>query len=169
MKAICLFFLLILLFSVTDQTTAQRDVCPPWFILDNTSSTGCSCHHSYAGVKCSSDFPLLQFGYCMTYNATTDTTEYGPCPYITRYNNTTVVDYAFYIQLPGNVSLLNGIPSSLFLEQPLLVGNWKLLQRSCLEYNSVTTTCALLCIWGMYSHSQASHHKAWVAVFSLKG
>ena len=107
MKAICLFFLLILLFSVTDQTTAQRDVCPPWFILDNTSSTGCSCHHSYAGVKCSSDFPLLQFGYCMTYNATTDTTEYGPCPYITRYNNTTVVDYAFYIQLPGNVSLLN--------------------------------------------------------------
>ena len=96
-------FLLILLFSFTEQTTT----CPPGFIPDNTSSTGCSCHHLYAGVKCSSDFPLLHFGYCMTYNTTTDTTEYGPCPYITRYNNTTVVDHVFYIQLPSNASLLN--------------------------------------------------------------
>ena len=96
-------FLLILLFSFTEQTTT----CPPWFIPDNTSSTGCSCHDSYAAVKCSSEFPLLHFGYCMTYNTSTETTEYGPCPYITRYNNTTVVDDVFYIQLPSNVSLLN--------------------------------------------------------------
>ena len=96
-------FLLTLLFSFTEQTT----ICPPGFISDNTSSTGCSCHHSYAGVKCSSDFLLLHFGYCMTYNTTTDATEYGPCPYITHYNNTTVVDHVFYIQLPSNASLLN--------------------------------------------------------------
>ena len=86
-------FLLILLFSFTEQTTT----CPPWFITDNTSSTGCSCHDSYAAVKCSSDFPLLHFGYCMTSNTSTETTE---C-------NTTVVDDVFYIQLPSNVSSLN--------------------------------------------------------------
>ena len=33
-------------------------------------------------------------------------TEYGPCPYIARYN-TNSVDHAFYIHLPSNVSLPN--------------------------------------------------------------
>ena len=44
----------------------------------------------------------------MTYNSSTGTTEYGACPYITRYKyNTTVVGNALYIELPSNVSILN--------------------------------------------------------------
>ena len=97
-------FLLIFLCS---STTAQQDVCPPWFVPDNKSSTGCSCHSSHMEVICGADFPLLHLGYCMTYNNTTGITEYGPCPYIAHYNITTSSDQVFYIQLPSNVSLLN--------------------------------------------------------------
>ena len=101
------FGVLIFLFCFTEQTTTQRDVCPPWFITDSRSITGCTCYNSYPAVKCGSDFPLLRYGYCMTYSISTESTEYGPCPYITRYNTTTKVDNAFYIRLPSNVSLLN--------------------------------------------------------------
>ena len=107
MKAIVSLFLVILLFSFTEQTTTQRDVCPPWFTPDNSSSTGCSCSDSYEAVKCGSDFPLIRFGNCMTFNSTSETTEYGPCPYIAHYNNTTHIDRVWYIQLPDNVYLLN--------------------------------------------------------------
>ena len=100
------FFLLILLFSFPAQPTAQ-DVCPPWFVPDNTSKTGCSCHHSHTEVRCGSDFPLLHLGLCMTYNNSTEITVYGPCPYIAHYSNIVSVDHVFYIQLPTNVSLLN--------------------------------------------------------------
>ena len=98
--------LLILLWSLTEHTTAQRDVCPPWFVFDK-SSTGCCYHSSYTEVTCGADFPLLHLGYCMTYNSTTGITEYGPCPYIAHYNITTYFDQVFYIQLPSNVSVLN--------------------------------------------------------------
>ena len=101
------FFVLIVLFSLTDQTAAQRQVCPPWFIPDNTSITGCSCSSPSSQVKCGLNFSLLHFGNCMTYNTTTGATEFGSCPYIARYNNITQVDGIFYIQLPSNVSLLN--------------------------------------------------------------
>jgi len=60
-------------------------------------------HRSFDNVKCGSDFTLLHFGYCMTYNSTNGNTEYGKCPYIADY---TTKDY-IYIQLPGNVSQLN--------------------------------------------------------------
>ena len=50
--------------------------------------------------------PLLHFGFCMTYNSTNETTDYGPCPYIGRYE-TTAVDNLFYILLPSNASSLN--------------------------------------------------------------
>ena len=101
------FFVLIVLFSLTDQTAAQRQVCPSWFIPDNTSITGCSCSSPSSQVKCGLNFSLLRFGNCMTYNTTTGATEFGSCPYIARYNNITQVDGIFYIQLPSNVSLLN--------------------------------------------------------------
>ena len=100
-------FLLILLFPLTEQTTTYQVACPPWFIPDNTSTSGCFCYDSYPAVKCGSDYPLLHLGYCMTYNTSTETTEYGPCPYITRYSTTTVVDHVIHIQLPSNVSLVN--------------------------------------------------------------
>ena len=96
--------LLLVLFSIW-QTSAQQDVCPPWFVPDNRSSTGCSCRSSYGEVICDLT-TLLQLGFCMTYNSTTKTAEYGPCPYITHYKVTSV-DYVLYIQLPSNVSLLN--------------------------------------------------------------
>ena len=113
MKVIEVF--LLVLFSIK-QTTAQQDVCPPWFVPDNKSSTGCSCYHAYGAVECSltevkcsssSDFPLLHLGFCMTYNSTNKATEYGHCPYIVRYKDITFVDYVLYVRLPSNVSLLN--------------------------------------------------------------
>ena len=102
------FSVLIFLLSFTEQTTAQQGDCPPWFILDNISITGCSCHHTYSDAIFyrGPDYLNLHFGYCMTYNDTTGATAYGACPYIAHYSNTTV-RYSFYIQLPSNVSLLN--------------------------------------------------------------
>ena len=109
MKAI-LCFLLILLLSVTcsEQTAALlQGACPPWFQRNPNSRTGCFCSNYLTAIKCDSDFPLLYLGYCMTCNNATGATEFGPCPYVTRYNTTTNVDHAFYIQLPSNVSSLN--------------------------------------------------------------
>ena len=102
-----LFSVLIFLFSFPQQTIAQRDVCPPWFIPDNTSSTGCSCYKYVSKVSCGPDFPSLPFGFCMTYNNTTGATEFGACPYIAHYNTTIHFYDVFFIQMPSNVSLLN--------------------------------------------------------------
>ena len=99
------FSLLLLLLNFTEQATAQ-DVCPPWFIPDNTCSTGCSCSSSAPGVKCGKHFSLMHFGICMTYNSVIGSTECGRCPYVAHYN-TTSDDIDLYIQLPENVSLLN--------------------------------------------------------------
>ena len=96
-------FLLIFLFSFTEQTTAGQDGCPPWF--NNTSSPGSSSSLSTT-VRCDPDFLLLRLGNCMTYNSTTDITEVGSCQYI-QHLNTTSVDQVLYITLPSNVSLLN--------------------------------------------------------------
>ena len=103
MKAFSLIFLI----TLTEQSTAQQDTCPPWFTPDNRSNTGCSCHSLYPDVWCGSDCPLLHLGNCMTYNSETKVTAVGPCPYIAHYNTTSVdYIYVFYIQLPSNVSLL---------------------------------------------------------------
>ena len=106
MKVLLQSVLPFLLFMFTEQTTALQN-CPFWFVPDNSSSTGCSSQSYFTEVKCGPDFPLLHFGYCMTYNSATETTEFGPCPYIAQYNTTISVDHIFYIQLPSNVSLLN--------------------------------------------------------------
>ena len=103
------FFLISLLLGFMQWVTSQQDVCPPWFIPNISSSTGCSCSTlDPTEVRCCHDFPLLHFGFCMTYNSTNETTEYGLCPYIGRHK-TTAVDYLFYIVLPSNASLLNEI------------------------------------------------------------
>ena len=96
---------LLLLLIFTEQATA-RDVCPPWFIPDNTSITGCSCHSFTPDVMCGKHFSLMHFGICITYNSAVELTEFGHCPYIAHYN-TTSDDHDLYIQLPDNVSLLN--------------------------------------------------------------
>ena len=44
-----ILFLLVFLSGIMRQTAA---VCPPWFIPDNSSRTGCSCNKSGEGVKC---------------------------------------------------------------------------------------------------------------------
>ena len=105
MKAMEIF--LLILFSLTEQTAAQQDVFPPCFSPDNSSSVEWYCCNFDKDMDCASDFPLLLFGNCMTYNSTTETLEYGPCPYIAHYNNVTTVNGVFYIQLPMNLSLLN--------------------------------------------------------------
>ena len=101
--------LLILLSSFSKWIAAKQDICPPWFFPDNRSISKCSCIDSDPYVKCSSEFPSLQFGFCMTYDNATETTEFGPCPYIAHYNTTitTVAADVLYIRLPKNVSLLN--------------------------------------------------------------
>ena len=107
MKAILLTFLSIFVFIFTEQTAAQRDVCPPWFALDEKSSTGCSCSNEVGVIECGSDFPLLHLGFCMTYNSSSGTTECGPCPYVGHYFNITAIEVIFCLQLPSNVSLVN--------------------------------------------------------------
>ena len=44
------WFLLIVIISFTRQTNGAA--CPPWFVADNTSSTGCSCIGSPTAVTC---------------------------------------------------------------------------------------------------------------------
>ena len=117
------FSMLIFLFSFTEQTIAQRYDCPPWFIPDNTSCTGCSCHQENAKVYCGRDFPLLHFGFCMTYSNTTGVTAYGACPYTAHYSN--IVEQFFYIQLPSNVSLLNEYMCGLLNREGPLCGKCK--------------------------------------------
>ena len=151
MKAI-LFFSFILLFM--KQTTAQQDVCPPWFIPDNRSSTGCSCL-STSGITCGSDAPLLHFGYCMTYNSSTGTTQYGPCPYIARYNTTIVAD-VFYIRLPENASLLNEFMCGPLNREGELCGNCK--DGYGIALYSYTLECSKC--WG--------HGYGWVLYFFLE-
>ena len=106
MKVNCFFFLLILLFCFPEQTTAKQEICPSWFIPDNTSITGWYDYQYGSKVICGPDFLLLRFHYCMTYSNTTGTNEYGTCPFIGHYNTAYVADL-FYIRLPSNVSLLN--------------------------------------------------------------
>ena len=121
------FFLLILLCSYTQQaTTVQQSVCPPWFVHDNRSSTGCSCYNDVP-IRCGSHLPYLQFRYCMTYDNATGATEYGPCPYIAHYNTTTIpVDrHAYYIKLPSNVSYLNEFMCGPLNREGLLCGKCK--------------------------------------------
>ena len=151
------FFLLILQFSFMklEQITAQQDVCPPWFVPDNRSNTGCSCRKSYDEVVCGSHSALLKLGFCMTYNCTTKTAEYGPCPYITHYK-TISKDYIFYIQLPQNVSLLNEFMCGPLNREGELCGKCKDGYGSALY--SYTLECSKC--WG--------HGYGWVLYFFLE-
>ena len=116
-----ILFLLIFLSGLTRQTATM---CPPWFIPDNSSRTGCSCHKPHAAVKCGKNSSLLQFGYCMTYDSATEITEHGPCPYIRRFDNTAVA-HMFYIQLPENVSVLNEFMCGPLNREGTLCGKFK--------------------------------------------
>ena len=148
--------LLNLLLSFTVQTTAQQDVCPPWFIPDNSSSTGCSCIselHRY--IKCGSDFPLLRLGNCMTYDSENGATEVGPCPYVAHYN-ITIVDYEFYIQLPDNVSLLNEFMCGPLNREGTLCGKCK--DGYGIALYSYTLECSKC--WG--------HGYGWILYFFLE-
>ena len=98
--------LLPLAFLAIAQSAAHRDVCPPWFIPDNSSSTGCSCFLGSREVSCFADLTLLEIGFCMTYNSSTESTSYGPCPYI-MHLDIIPRDWLLFYQLPDNVSLLN--------------------------------------------------------------
>ena len=63
----------------------------------------------------------------MTYDNASETTEYGPCPYIAHYNTTitTVAADVFYIHLPKNVSLLNEFMCGSFNREGTLCGKCK--------------------------------------------
>ena len=154
------FFLLILLFSFTAQITAG-EVCPPWFIPDNTSNTGCSCHDFHKGVRCSAvtnffRLPITTSWFCLTYNSSAKITEYGPCPYIAHYNNVTSVDHVFYIQLPSNVSLLNEFMCGLLNREGPLCGKCK--DNYGIVLYSYTLKCSKC--WG--------HGYGWVLYWALE-
>ena len=117
-------FLFIFLFTLAEQSTAQQDICPPWFVPDNRSSTGCSCHSLYPNLLCSSDCPLLHLGNCMTDNSETKVTAVGPYPYIAHYN-TTFVDQVLSTQLPSNVSLLKKFMCGPLNREGILCGKCK--------------------------------------------
>ena len=125
MKEVLLTLLSVFVFIFTEQTTAQRDVCPPWFALEEKSSTGCSCSNEVGVILCRSDFPLLHLGFCMTYNSSSGTTECGPCPYVGHYFNITAVEVIFYLQLPSNVSLVNEFMCGPLNREGLLCGRCK--------------------------------------------
>ena len=158
MKTIwCFSISLVLLLTFTHPTTTQHDVCPPWFVPDNTSCTGCSCRSPVAEVKCGINFTLLRFGYCMSYNNSTETTEHVPSPYIARYNTnfTDTVD-AFYLRLPGNVSLLNEFMCGPLNREGILCGD-------CRDgYGTAIYSYTLECskCWG--------HGYGWVLYFFLE-
>ena len=61
MKLIWSYLLvLLIIIMVTVQSATHQGVCPPWFIPDNSSSTGCSSQDSYAKeVKCGVEFSQL--------------------------------------------------------------------------------------------------------------
>ena len=155
MKAVC-SFLLVLLLSFTEQTTAHRDVCPLWFVPDNRSNTGCSCHGSHSDVKCDPGAPILHLGFCMTYNHTTGITDYGPCPYIAHY---TIFFYSgshSYIQLPSNASLLNDFMCGPLNQEGTLCGKCK--DGYGIALYSYTLECSKC--WG--------HGYGWVLYFFLE-
>ena len=151
MTANWLFFLILV--SFTGQTAAQQDVCFPWL---NRSRTRCSCYYTSTKIKCASDFPLLPFGNCMTYNSTSKTIEYGICPYIAHYNNITIVDEVLYIQLPSNVSLLNELMCGPLNREGTLCGKCKNGYGTALY--SYTLECSRC--WG--------HGYGWVLYYFLE-
>ena len=155
MKAVLLTFLFIFMF-VLKQTTAQRDVCPPWFVLDERSSTGCSCSNAVGVIKCGSEYPLLHFGFCMTYNSSSETTECGPCPYVAHYINITFVENILYLQLPNNVSLLNEFMCGPLNREGALCGKCK--DGYGIALYSYTLECSKC--WG--------HGYEWVLYFFLE-
>ena len=79
--------LVIISFSLTEQTTAQWEFCPLWFIPDNGSIALAALTQALVQLS-RLRFPLLHFGFCMAYNNVTETM-------ILYYNNTTFVDNNF--------------------------------------------------------------------------
>jgi len=101
MKAIWSYLLVLVFLFITQTCTAKQDVCPPWFIPDNSSSTWCSCRSSKEVIKCGTDLQQCDWNNrfrTLSIHCT-----------VQRYFN-----LDFYIQLPDNVSLLNE-----FLCEPL--------------------------------------------------
>ena len=141
-------FLFIFLFSFTEQTTAEQDVCPPWF---NTSSPG----SSSSFVRCDSDSLFLRLGNCMTYNSTKDVTEVGSCQYV-QHLNITSLDQFLYIQLPNNVSLLNESMCGPLNREGTLCGKCK--DGYGIALNSYTLECSKC--WG--------HGHGWALYYSLE-
>ena len=90
------------------QRTGEQE-CPTWFVPQSNQTGDCKCgvqtFNSVVAVKCDEDSnqAMLMSGYCMTYNASTDVTVVGACPY-----NSLKTDYQeLYMKLPQNVSHLN--------------------------------------------------------------
>ena len=101
----------------------------------------------YEEIKCSSKQTLLYFGFCMTYDNVTETTEYTKCPYVAEYPTADEV----YIKLPQNVSLLND-----FMCGPL---NWEgtLCGRCKPEYGPAVYSVLPVWDWGIQYHLCSTH------------
>ena len=146
--------LLFLLFTLLVQCSAKQDACPPWSIPDTSSNTGCSCGGRFfpGEIQCSSKQTLLHFGFCMTYNNVTETTEYAKCPYAAEYPT---VDHV-YIKLPQNVSLLNDFMCGPLNREGTLCGKCKP------EYGTALYSYTLQCerCW--------NHGYGWALYFAIE-
>ena len=138
------FFLIILLCSYTQQaTTVQQSVCPPWFVHDNRSSTGCSCYND-ASVHCDShivghwkwilyDLWQCKWSYWIqTLSIHCTTTNPG-------------IRHVWYIKLPRNVSSLTEFMCGPLNREGLLCGKCKDGYGTALY--SYTLKCSKC--WGM--------------------
>ena len=85
-----------------------------WFCFNSTTRISHCISGRYTHITCSDSGPLLQFGYCATYNEDTGLVTVAKCPYLQvhddmyrNYNNMTTVGHEYFIQLPKILAELN--------------------------------------------------------------
>ena len=85
-----------------------EEECPTWFISQVSNGTvSCKCGDSLGGiVLCDQDSnsSMLNYGYCVTYDESSNTTVAGWCPY--NYH-TPDAQHNIYVKLPQNINSLN--------------------------------------------------------------
>ena len=114
----------VLFLASAELSPSEKEACPPWFILSNSSSSQlCVCRNTLKEVvKCDEEKQksYLAVGYCMTYDSASGDTVVGKCPYNTFRN---IVD--LYLPLPVNISDINSFVCGPFNREGQLCGDCK--------------------------------------------
>ncbi len=97
-------FGLLILFSITVMAKDFQPFCPPGFVRNETGSCICWKHHLQGILQCVDDNTVAKIanGYCMTFDALTNLTIIGKCPFqnysLFQHNNELT-----YTTLPDSV------------------------------------------------------------------